>query len=286
MNTTSTMASSDTPPPLPMPATQENGGPPHLPQAPGLWAALGLIALYFLLQFALSVTAGFVVGLTVGLGHIGEPVARIREQVTAIMQRPDALPLMVVVTVPLAALIVLYLAHRNWPRLWTQAYPPGFGMRRPASPAFFGIAAIVGLLLPPLGGMITQWLAHGQPVTQNVAQMGQNATPVMRAVFALMVVSIGPLVEELLFRGVLLSALLRRFPVAWSVAGCVVLFGLVHLPGLHFRWFALPDLMLLALALCWLRLKSGSLWPSVVAHGVNNTVAMVALFVAVAQHHA
>jgi len=286
MNTRSIMATSDTPPLLPTSAASGHGGPPQLPQAPGLWAALGLIGLYFLLQFALSVAAGFVVGLTVGLGHIGETVARIREQVTAIMQRPDALPLMVVVTVPLAALIVMTLARRSWPRLWTQAYPPGFGMRRPASPAFFGIAAIVGLLLPPLGGMITEWLAHGQPVTQNVAQMGQNATPVMRAVFALMVVSIGPLVEELLFRGVLLSALLRRFPVAWSVAGCVVLFGLVHLPGLHFRWFALPDLMLLALALCWLRLKSGSLWPSVVAHGVNNMVAMVALFVAVAQHHA
>ncbi|WP_329740986.1 type II CAAX endopeptidase family protein [Dyella sp. A6] len=272
-------------PPLPPPAARIDNGPPQLPQAPGLWSAVGMIALYFLLQLALSVAGGFMVGLVVGLKHMGETGARIRQQVSAIMQQPDALTLMVVLTVPLAALVVMTVVRRNWPRLWTQAYPPGFGMRRPVTPAFFVIAATVGLLVPPLGGLITQWLAHGQQVTQNVAQMGQSATPAMRALLLVVVVSVGPLVEELLFRGVLLSALLRRFPTAWSVAACVLLFGLVHLPGLHFRWYALPDLMLLALALCWLRLKSGSLWPSVLAHGVNNLVAMVALFVTVAHHH-
>jgi membrane protease YdiL (CAAX protease family) len=268
------------PPPLPdiVPA-----GPTR---APGLWAALGLIALYFLLQLALSVLTGFVVGLAERLRHMGEPVIDVRERVVAVMQQPDTLTLMVVVTVPLAAAVVLYVAYRGWPRLWALAQPPGFGVCRSAAPAFYAVAVAVGLLLPPLGGLVTQWLAHGHPVNQNVAQMGHSATPGLRLALAAMVISIGPLVEEVLFRGALLSALLRRLPVGWAVAACVLLFGAVHLPGLHFEWYALPDLMLLALALCWLRLKSGSLWPAVLAHGVNNMVAMVALFVTVAQHHA
>jgi membrane protease YdiL (CAAX protease family) len=265
------------PPPLP--------GGQATPQAPGIWAALSLLALYFLLQLVLSVLAGFGVGLVEGLRHRGEPMARIREQVVAIMQRPDAVTLMVIVTVPVAALIALYAAHRYRPRLWSLSPPPGFGVCRPSSPTFYIAAVVLGLLLPPLGGFITQWLAHGHAVTQNVEQLGHSATPGLRVALALMVISIGPLVEEVLFRGVLLSALLQRLPLGWAVAGCVLLFGAVHLPGLHYKWYALPDLMLLALALCWLRLKSGSLWPAVVAHGVNNAVAMIALFVAITQHH-
>jgi len=259
--------------------------PPPLPRAPGLWAALGMLATYFLLQLALSLLAGAAIGLVEALLHRGEPTARIHQYAAALMQRPDALTLMVVVTVPLAALISLYLAWRCWPALWSLSPPPGFGMARPSSPAFYLAALACGLLLPPLGGLVTQWLAHGQPVTQNVEQMGHSATPGLRLALALMVVSVGPLVEEVLFRGVLLSALLRRLPLGWSVAACVLLFGAAHLPGLHFKWYALPDLMLLAVALCWLRLKSGSLWPAVLAHGVNNAVAMVALFASLAQHH-
>lgn len=269
------------PPPLP-----PRGEPPITLLAPGIWSALGLIALYFLLQLALSVLAGFVVGLVEGIRHTGESASSIRQQVVTTMQQPDAVTLMVVVTVPVAALIALYVAHRWWPRLWSLPQPPGFGLCQPSTPTFYLAAVALGLVLPPLGGLITQWLAHGHPVTQNVEQLGHSATPGLRMALALMVVSIGPLVEEVLFRGALLSALLRRLPVGWAVAACVLLFGVVHLPGLHFKWYALPDLMLLALALCWLRLKSGSLWPAVLAHGVNNAVAMIALFVAIAQHHA
>jgi membrane protease YdiL (CAAX protease family) len=53
----------------------------------------------------------------------------------------------------------------------------------------------------------------------------------------------------------------------------------VHLPDLGFLWYAVPNLALLAAALAWLRLRSGSLWPAVVAHGMNNLLVVVAWFV-------
>lgn len=81
-----------------------------------------------------------------------------------------------------------------------------------------------------------------------------------------------------MFRGVLLSALLRRMSTAMSIVLSSLLFGAVHLAGLDFQWYALPNLMLLAAALCWLRLQSASLWPAMLAHGVFNLFALVALF--------
>jgi membrane protease YdiL (CAAX protease family) len=58
-------------------------------------------------------------------------------------------------------------------------------------------------------------------------------------------------------------------------------FGLAHLPGLQFQWYALPDLVLLGCVLAWLRLRSGSIWPAILAHGTNNLLAVLAWFVAI-----
>jgi membrane protease YdiL (CAAX protease family) len=132
--------------------------------------------------------------------------------------------------------------------------------------------------MPPLGGGLTQWLAHGHDVTQNVQELSRHASSRLRLPLAMVAVTVGPMAEELMFRGVLLSALLQRLPRATSIALCALLFGVVHLAGLDFQWYALPNLALLAAALCWLRLQSASLWPAILAHGVYNLFALVALF--------
>jgi membrane protease YdiL (CAAX protease family) len=143
----------------------------------------------------------------------------------------------------------------------------------------------VGLAAPMLGGLLTHLLAHDHDVSQNIQQLGRSASPGLRIPLVLVVTSLGPLVEELLFRGVLLSALIQpawiqRWRVGWAVTLSSLAFALVHLPGLHWQWYALPQLMLLALALTWLRLRSGSIWPGVLAHGAYNLLAVAAWFAA------
>jgi len=264
-----------------------NAVPKHITQGrlPGLWTALGLIAMYFLLQMVIGSVIGIIIGFATGIARHGGSAAGINAQLQTVMTQPDTHSLLAIITLPLAALIILYVARQYWPTLWALRQPPGLGMAHPTSPVFYGIAVGVGLLMPMLGGYITQVLAHGQEVSQNVVQMGRGTSGDLRIPLLLIVISIGPLVEELLFRGVLLSALMQRLRLGVAVAVCVVLFAAVHLPGLDFKWYALPDLMLLAAALCWLRLKSGSLWPAVLAHGVNNLFAMTAVFIAAAQQH-
>ncbi|MEO6800178.1 MAG: CPBP family intramembrane glutamic endopeptidase, partial [Rhodanobacter sp.] len=159
------------------------------------------------------------------------------------------------------------------------AYPPGFGFVLPHRSRFLLLGVVIGLAAPFVGGWLTQWLAHGHPVTQNIQQLGENTPLGWRIPLVLMVVTLGPLVEELLFRGVLLSALLQRWGTSAGVLLSSAAFALAHLPGLNWQVFALPALLLLALALAWLRLRSGSIWPSVIAHGTNNALAVAAWFV-------
>ena len=245
---------------------------------PGLWAALGLIVFYFVLQVVSSTLIVLLIQLSAGLMRVLQGKAHLG----AVLGTAPAMPAVTAMfTLIVSASLTLLLAYRKWPRLWSLAFPPGFGFALPARPLFFALAIGVGLVAPVLGGLLTQLLADGHKVSQDIQQLGGQTSLGLRIPLMLVVTSVGPLVEELLFRGVLLSALMQRWRVGQAVAISSLAFVLVHLPGLQWQWYALPDLLLLALALAWLRLRSGSIWPSVLAHGVNNLLAVAAWFVAV-----
>lgn len=249
--------------------------------APGVWAALGLIALYFLLQIASGSLAGMATTVLAMLTHAQQGLAHIDTPIEAMLQRSGTPAARVMLALVVAAPLTLLLAYRKWPQLWSLALPPGFGFTLPQRQLYFALAIAMGVAAPVLGGWLTELLARGHAVTQDIRQLGNATPPGLRILLVLLVVSLGPLVEELLFRGVLLSALMQRWRVGWAVAISSLLFALVHLQGLDFLWYAVPNLALMAAALAWLRLRSGSIWPAVLMHGVNNLLAVAAWFVAV-----
>jgi len=81
-----------------------------------------------------------------------------------------------------------------------------------------------------------------------------------------------PVIEETMFRGVLFHHLRRRW--AWGISAPLVslLFAIVHPQG----WVALPVLCSIAMVLAALREWRGSLIAPMVAHGLNNFVALTA----------
>ena len=259
------------PPPVPPPcALPAQGG------VPGLWSAAGLIATYFVLQVATSTLAVLAISVTTAFQHGWQGLDH---AISATLAQPAMQALLATLSLGIAAPLTLWLARWKWPRLWSLAQPPGFGVAWPRRRLFFGLAVAVGLAAPWLGALLTHLLAHGNAVTQDIQQLGRSTPLALRIPLVFVVVSVGPLAEELLFRGVLLSALLQRWRIGWSVAISSLVFALIHLPGLDFQWYALPNLLLLALALAWLRLRSGSIWPAVFAHGLNNLLGVVGWFV-------
>ncbi|BFI95703.1 MAG: hypothetical protein RSP_12130 [Rhodanobacter sp.] len=237
-----------------------------------------MIVLYFALQAAIGLLAGLLLGVAFGMARHDAGMHAMLAAITG-----GDIKSVLVVTVLLGdAAITLWLVHRLWPNLWSQAEPPGFGFTLPGA-AWCAVATVAGLAMPWIGGQLTELIARGHAVPQDVKQIGGDAGLGFRIALTLVVVSIGPVVEELLFRGVLLSALLRRLRSPGAMLASAALFALVHLPDLHWLWYALPNLALLGVVLAWLRLRSGSLWPSVIAHGCNNLLAMLAMFVSL--HH-
>jgi len=82
-----------------------------------------------------------------------------------------------------------------------------------------------------------------------------------------------PLLEEWLCRGVLLVACARLMGDRSALLVTSALFALLH--GLEAYVLSVPHRFASGLVFGWLRLRSGSLVPGVIAHAVNNALAVV-----------
>ncbi|MFZ1242520.1 MAG: type II CAAX endopeptidase family protein [Candidatus Saccharimonas sp.] len=92
--------------------------------------------------------------------------------------------------------------------------------------------------------------------------------------FFLMVV-IGPIVEEVIFRGYLYGELRKQKMPAWLTTLVVsVLFGIAH--G---QWNVGIDVFALSVSMCVLRELTGSIWAGVLVHIIKNLIAFIGVFV-------
>ena len=96
-------------------------------------------------------------------------------------------------------------------------------------------------------------------------------------VMLLFVGAIVPIAEELFFRGLIYGWLRRRVSV-WLAAGVSGL-GFAVLHGI---WWLIPALFLLGVTLALIYERSGSIWASVVTHGLFNSLTTVLYYLALA----
>jgi len=78
---------------------------------------------------------------------------------------------------------------------------------------------------------------------------------------------LGPFAEELLFRGLIYGYVDGRFGTRAAWATSSILFALAHAEPAHIA-LVLP----IGILLGWVRMRSASLWPCLVAHVANNTL--------------
>jgi membrane protease YdiL (CAAX protease family) len=86
----------------------------------------------------------------------------------------------------------------------------------------------------------------------------------------LLVCVIAPVIEELLFRGLLFRALEKRYGLLVGALAAGLVFGGMH-PQLPFGF---PPLFVLGVGLCYVYRISGSIVPGILIHAMNNTLAL------------
>jgi uncharacterized protein len=87
------------------------------------------------------------------------------------------------------------------------------------------------------------------------------------------VVIAAPVLEELIFRGIILDGLLRRYSPLKSILFSSLLFGLVHLNPWQF-----VSALLIGLFSGWVFYRTGKLFLSVLIHFVNNLFAYAGMY--------
>ena len=94
---------------------------------------------------------------------------------------------------------------------------------------------------------------------------------------ALLGTTIGPLFEEIVFRGFLQPLTVRSLGAAAGVIAAAVPFGLMHLQEYGYSWRHALLISLAGAAFGWMRQRTGSLKPAVVMHITYNCVFFVLL---------
>jgi membrane protease YdiL (CAAX protease family) len=90
-----------------------------------------------------------------------------------------------------------------------------------------------------------------------------------------------PIAEEIMFRGFLFSSLRAKMRFRYAVILTSVLFGVAHLQfgsDAPLLWIAAIDTFTLSCFLCYLREKTGRIWPSVFLHATKNLIAFITLY--------
>jgi uncharacterized protein len=140
---------------------------------------------------------------------------------------------------------------------------------RPTHPLFYPLAVLLGISLEApantLYTLVERW--SGKVAEDSITEAFQAAGAPKRAAIALVVILVGPMLEEVLFRGALFRPMLKVHPAWMVILVTATLFALAH-PAIQMY---LP-IALVGLVLGVIRRASGSLVPSMLVHATFNAI--------------
>lgn len=216
-------------------------------------AGLTLVTLFFVQLFTV-----------LGARHFAFPHASWME----VAQKPSLALLSELLTYVAVALYMILLVEGKYRARFWQAIRwnwPGI-----AGVSFIGIGVlmlgldILGRFLPmPKSTPFDQFFAH-------------RSDAYLTAVFA---VTLGPLMEEVFFRGFLYPVIARRMGVFWGILLTALPFGLIHMVQYGYAWGAVLIIFLVGVVLTAVRAKTKSVASSFLAHaGYNGTLMVLAVW--------
>ncbi len=130
--------------------------------------------------------------------------------------------------------------------------------------AFFAAAGFVGYLVPEGDNELLRMLRSSRMAVYTI---------VVLATFT------APLVEEVVYRGILYSAFQRSVGVKWAVFIVTLMFAGVHVPQYLGSPGTIVLICLLSLVLTMIRVKTSNLLPCIIMHTIFNGIQSVVLLI-------
>lgn len=227
-----------------------------------LLAVLALVGFDILFNWLL----GFMVGLSQAFYGADNALTRLAENNAVVVN------FVLFASARLTALVWLYSLMRRRGKGWSDLGLQRFPWLK--SSGLITIAAGVFLFASYRIFTLLDQVAPGLDLEQEqeiVFTAASNTPELVLSAVALIVIA--PVVEEIIFRGILLPVFIKRFGMIAAAVITSLLFGLVHL---QLNVFIVT--FVLGLLLAWLYYRTLSLWPAIILHSLKNLVAFLVIF--------
>ena len=151
--------------------------------------------------------------------------------------------------------------------------PSALGLREAVTPpwkpaalaylVYVACAIVIAALIQPQQDDVTEELGYGESGVADVT-------------IGFLIVVVAPVTEEIFFRGFLFSGMRRRLPFAGAAAISAGVWGIFHYTGPG-TWGVVVQLVVFGIVLAWLYERTGSIWPTIGVHALNNAIAFAIL---------
>lgn len=135
------------------------------------------------------------------------------------------------------------------------------------------LGLLLALCLSYIIGELTTFLPNYAIISSNYKAMFSDIHPVN---LFLVIVLIGPICEEVIFRGIILEGLAKTYPPTKAIILSSIIFGFVHLQPLQ-----IISTFFMGLVLSWVYLRTKCLWICIIIHMINNIITFKLLLIEV-----
>lgn len=231
---------------------------------------LAIVSAFVVAQIFAALTIGAAVVILLMTGSIRLSDVSSEPKVQALFGRP-----LVLAGSLLGTQLGLALTAFAFARIARLDFLRTVGLRgAPMRAAPIALAVLLILAVGPLADAAAVLVARAAPgFTIGTLDVIAGAVrgDLLDAVLVGVVVAVAPAVcEELVFRGLALTALTARLGPTAGVVLSAALFGLIHVDPPQAAGAAV-----LGVVLGWVTHRTGSLWPAMAAHAANNALAVV-----------
>ena len=254
-------------------STDQPGPPPQPPLDPDKpwWGPLIGLG-----TWAFSIAASIIIPLIplIFLMFVKAANGATAESLRDWVESSSAVVLLLIATFPAQAIILLFC----WAVVTGRGKRPflqSLGWHWAGRSAFYWGLVSVGVVIAI--ELITNFLLRSLPERVSPFEEMLKSSQPIRIVTVLLAILTAPLIEEIVYRGVLFSALRKRLSGAATVVLVTLIFVGVHVPQYRGAWRTIAALTLLSFSLTIVRAKTSSILPSFLIHLVNNSLSSIAI---------
>ncbi len=250
--------------------TYENPEIPNVPSPDNPpWGILGAIGIWIASVAFLFVIQGiFVLPYLFKYADLND-----KENLTKFLQSDPTALLLVVLSVIPAHLLTILAAWMLVTKIRKYSFRQTLGWDAGAL-KWWNYLIIFGAIIA-----IGATVEHFYPATDNDLEKMLRASPLVAYSLAFLATFTAPLVEEVIYRGVLYSAFRKKFGVTVGVIVATTLFALVHVPQYYPSYSTIFMICLLSLILTLIRAKTKNLLPCIIFHTIFNGVQAIVIVV-------